>query len=126
MRPFIAFIRKQPDIGFRVSFADLPECDSSGRTIAEAHQNATSALALHCELLHDLGAPTPRPSFMQDIVAGGGRTDGLLALIAPPEAALSPFAALRPGKREPGDRRLAVASESLLRAAASAPPRPRR
>ena len=56
MRPFIAFIRKQPSAGFRVSFPDLPDCCiSTGSTIDEARQNAESALALHCQLLQDTG-----------------------------------------------------------------------
>jgi predicted RNase H-like HicB family nuclease len=82
MRPFIAFIRKQPDADFRVSFPDFPDCRSTGKTIAEARQNAESALALHCRRLHDIGAPVPPPSFMHEI--GSGRPDGLVVLIAPP------------------------------------------
>ena len=88
MRPFIAFIRKQPDTGFGVSFPDLPECRSTGRTIAEARQNAESALASHCRHLLDAGAPVPPPSYMHELAWSGERiTDGLVALIAPPRAA---------------------------------------
>jgi len=88
MRPFIAFIRKQPDAGFGVWFPDLPECHSTGRTIAEARRNAERALAVHCRHLHDTGAPVPPPSYMHELAWGGERiTDGLVALIAPPRAA---------------------------------------
>jgi predicted RNase H-like HicB family nuclease len=86
MRPFIAFIRKQPEAGFRVSFPDLPDCNSSGRTVAEARQNAENALTLHCQRLIRIGVPIPRPSYMHQIAWSQERIlDGLVALIAPPE-----------------------------------------
>jgi predicted RNase H-like HicB family nuclease len=85
MRPFIAFIRKQPEMGFRVSFPDLPDCNSTGSTIAEARQNAENALTLHCQRLQRFGVPIPRPSYMHQIVLTQERVlDGLVALIAPP------------------------------------------
>jgi predicted RNase H-like HicB family nuclease len=87
MRPFIAFIRKQPSAGFRVSFPDLPDCISTGSTIDEARHNAQSALALHCQLLQDTGAPVPPPSYMHQLAWSRERTDGLVVLIAPPAAA---------------------------------------
>ena len=88
MRPFIAFIRKQPDTGFGVSFPDLPACNSAGRTISEARQNAERALALHCRHLNDCGTPIPRPSYMHELAwSDEPITDGLVALIAPPRAA---------------------------------------
>ena len=86
MRPFIAFIRKQPDLGFHVSFPDLPDCSSSGRTVAEARQNAESALSLHCQYMHDLGTPIPVPSYMHELAWRNAPTnDGLVALIRPPD-----------------------------------------
>jgi predicted RNase H-like HicB family nuclease len=85
MRPFIALIRRQ-DSGFRVSFPDLPDCSSTGRTVAEARQNAESALDLHCQHLHDVGTPIPVPSYMHELAWGRERvTDGLVALIRPPD-----------------------------------------
>lgn len=87
MRPFIAFIRRQSGADFRVSFPDLPDCASSGKTIAEAQKNAERALALHCWRLHHEGAPVPPPSFMHEIAAGRERPDGLLVLIPQPSVA---------------------------------------
>ena len=86
MRPFIAFIRKQPDSGFRVSFPDLPDCNSTGPTIAEARENATHALTAHCRQLQEAGAPIPAPSYMHQISWTPERIfDGLVVLIAPAE-----------------------------------------
>jgi predicted RNase H-like HicB family nuclease len=88
MRPFIAFIRKQTGLGFRVSFPDLPDCNSTGPTIAEARRNAEHALTLHCRRLKLTGARLPRPSYMHQIAWTQERIlDGLVVLIAPPEAA---------------------------------------
>jgi hypothetical protein len=66
----------------RVSDVSRPAC-----TIAEARHNAESALALHCQLLRDTDAPLPPPSDMHQIAWSRERTDGLVVLIAPPEAA---------------------------------------
>ena len=88
MRPFIAFIRKQPGSGFGVCFPDLPHCNSSGPTIAEARQNAEHALGLHWRRLRDTGKAVPIPSYMHELAWSQERiTDGLVALIAPPQAA---------------------------------------
>jgi predicted RNase H-like HicB family nuclease len=88
MRPFIALIRKQTDCGFRVSFPDLPDCSSTGLTIAEARRNAEQALTLHCRRLQRLGTPLPSPSYMHQIAWTQERIlDGLVVLIPPPEAA---------------------------------------
>jgi predicted RNase H-like HicB family nuclease len=88
MRPFIAFISKQISAGFRVSFPDLPECDSTGLTIVEARQNAEHALSMHCRHLRQSGVPIPRPSYMHQIARTQERSaDGLVVLITPREAA---------------------------------------
>ena len=88
MRPFIAFIRKQPGSGFGVCFPDLPHCNSTGSTIDEARQNAEYALGLHCRRMRDTGRPVPTPSYMHELAWSQERiTDGLVALITPPQAA---------------------------------------
>src|ERR1700756_4823657 len=85
MRPFIAFIRKQPDFGFCVSFPDFPDCASSGLTIAEARRNAESALGRHCRKLQETGAAIPPPPYMHDIAWSRERAgDSLVALIPAP------------------------------------------
>jgi predicted RNase H-like HicB family nuclease len=82
MRPFIAFIYREPNIGFCVTFPDLPGCLSSGGTIAEAIENATGALALYCHQLHDGDTPIPTPSWLHEL--GPQQPEGLVALIPPP------------------------------------------
>jgi predicted RNase H-like HicB family nuclease len=87
IRPFIAFIRKQPGADFSVSFPDFPDCVAAGKTIAEAHKNAGRALALQYWRLCNAGMRIPAPSYMHDLYARRERTDGLVALIAPPDVA---------------------------------------
>jgi predicted RNase H-like HicB family nuclease len=83
-RPFIAFIRRQAPSQFYVSFPDFPDCISSGNSIAEATRNAEHALVSHCWRLRHAGRPVPPPSLMHEIASGGGRTDGLVILVPPP------------------------------------------
>jgi len=88
MRPFIAFIRKQPDSGFGVCFPDLPHCNSTGPTIAEARRKAENALAIHWRRLRNNGQAFPIPSYMHELAWSQERiTDGLVTLIAPPQPA---------------------------------------
>jgi predicted RNase H-like HicB family nuclease len=84
MRPFIAFIRKQPGSGFGVCFPDLPHCNSTGRTIDEARQNAEYALGLHWRRMRDTGKGTPVPSYMHELPWSAEEiANGLVMLITP-------------------------------------------
>ena len=87
IRPFIAFIRKQSDAGFGVWFPDLPDCHTTGETIAEARENAERKLALHCRHLRATGAPVPAASYMHELFWGRDLLDGLVVLISPPQLA---------------------------------------
>lgn len=88
MRPFIAFIRKHPGYGFGVCFPDLPHCNSTGRTIPEARQNAEYALGLHWRRMQNTGRDVPVPSYMHELPWGPEQiADGLVTLIVPPQAA---------------------------------------
>ena len=94
MRPFIAFICKRPDGGFAASFPDLPDCGSSGATVAEALLNAESALADYCRALRDAAAPIPPPSLVHELA---DTPDGLLVLIPPPPDLWEPEGFMRSG-----------------------------
>jgi predicted RNase H-like HicB family nuclease len=87
IRPFIGFIRKQSGPDFGVWFPDLPDCQPTGDTIAEARQNAERELALHCRHLQDAGTPVPSPSYMHELSWTRDLRDGLVVLISPPTAA---------------------------------------
>jgi predicted RNase H-like HicB family nuclease len=58
---YIAFIHKDPDSIYGVSFPDLPGCISAGDTIDEAVRNAVEALSGHIRMLEADGDPVPSP-----------------------------------------------------------------
>jgi predicted RNase H-like HicB family nuclease len=44
---YIAYLHKDRDSDFRVSFSDFPGCVTAGKTLEEARRMAAEALALH-------------------------------------------------------------------------------
>jgi predicted RNase H-like HicB family nuclease len=58
---YIAFIHKEPDSVYGVSFPDVPGCISAGDTIDEAVRNAVEALSGHVRILETDGDPVPPP-----------------------------------------------------------------
>lgn len=66
---YIAFIHKEPDSVYGVSFPDLPGCISAGETIDAAVQNAVEALAGHVRMLEADGDPVPAPRDFDAIMA---------------------------------------------------------
>jgi predicted RNase H-like HicB family nuclease len=58
---YIAFIHKEPDSAYGVSFPDMPGCFSAGDTIDEAARNAVEALSGHVRMLEADGDVVPSP-----------------------------------------------------------------
>lgn len=58
---YIAFIHKEPDSIYGVSFPDMPGCFSAGDTIDEAVRNGVEALSGHVRMLEADGDPIPFP-----------------------------------------------------------------
>ncbi|AKR54388.1 DNA-binding protein, CopG family [Devosia sp. H5989] len=82
---YVAFIHKDPDSVFGVSFPDLPGAISAGDTLDEATRNAVEALALHVRGLEADGDAVPQPRTVDDIVADPSlqqdRADAIIAAI---------------------------------------------
>ncbi len=66
---YIAFIHKDPDSAYGVSFPDVPGCISAGDTIDEAVRNAVEALSGHIRLLEADGDAIPVPRDFDAIMA---------------------------------------------------------
>lgn len=66
---YIAFIHKEPDSAFGVSFPDMPGCFSAGDTIDEAVRNAVEALSGHVRFLEAEGDAVPEPRHFDAIMA---------------------------------------------------------
>jgi predicted RNase H-like HicB family nuclease len=58
---YIAFIHKDPDSVYGVSFPDVPGCISAGDSIDEAVRNAVEALSGHVRMLEADGDRVPPP-----------------------------------------------------------------
>ena len=64
---YVAFIHRDEDPGFGISFPDFPGCVSGGETIDEAIQRGAGALAFCIEGMIEDGETIPRPRTLQDI-----------------------------------------------------------
>jgi len=65
MRSYLAFIHKDPDSDFTVTFPDFPGCLTAGSTLDEARAMAHEALPFHCEGLLEDGERLPDPMTLE-------------------------------------------------------------
>jgi predicted RNase H-like HicB family nuclease/uncharacterized protein (DUF1778 family) len=77
---YIAWLHKDRDSDFGVSFPDFPGCVTAGRTLQEAHRMAAEALALHVAGMIDDGVALPEPSTLDEL-AGDPERKGALAFL---------------------------------------------
>jgi predicted RNase H-like HicB family nuclease len=59
---YIAYLHKDRDSDFGVSFPDFPGCVTAGRTLEEARRMAAEALALHVAGMIEEGEVVPKRS----------------------------------------------------------------
>ena len=59
---YLAYLLKDLNSDFGVSFPDFPGCITAGRTLEEAHRMAAEALALHIAGMAEDGETIPEPS----------------------------------------------------------------
>src|SRR5215467_4122202 len=64
---YIAYLHKEPDSDFGVSFPDFPGCITAGRTLEEARRLAVEALGLHIGGMLEDGDPVPEPSTLDSL-----------------------------------------------------------
>ena len=64
---YVAFIHRDADSGFGISFPDFPGCISDGDTIDETIQRGATALAFHIEGMIQDGETVPAPRSLQGI-----------------------------------------------------------
>src|SRR5215831_18782414 len=64
---YIAYLHKDRDSDFGVSFPDFPGCVTAGKTLDEARRMAAEALALHIEGMAEDGEPIPEPSKIDEV-----------------------------------------------------------
>jgi predicted RNase H-like HicB family nuclease len=66
---YIAFIHKDPESCYGVSFPDMPGCTSAGDTLDEAVANAVDALSGHVRMMDMDGDAVPAPRSLEEIIA---------------------------------------------------------
>lgn len=77
---YIAFLHKEADSDFGVSFPDFPGCVTAGETLEEARQMAQEALDLHVEGMIEDGHALPEPSDL-DTLAQDSDFAGAIAMV---------------------------------------------
>ncbi len=64
---YVAFIHRNEEPGFGISFPDFPGCISDGDTIDETIKRGATALAFHIEGMTQDGETIPAPRSLQEI-----------------------------------------------------------
>src|SRR5436305_9390502 len=77
---YIAYLHKDHDSDFGVSFPDFPGCIAVGRTLDEAHRMAAEALALHIAGMAEDGDAIPQPAKL-DALAEDPAREGAVAFL---------------------------------------------
>ena len=72
---YVAFIHRDDDTGFGISFPDFPGCVAVGDTVDDAIRHGCEALAFHVEGLREDGAQTPPPRPIDEIEADARLAD---------------------------------------------------
>lgn len=83
---YIAYLHKERDSDFGVSFPDFPGCITAGRTLEEARRMAAEALALHIEGMIEDGEVVPEPSNL-DALENDPNMRGAVAVLVSVELA---------------------------------------
>ena len=65
---YIAFVHKDPNSDYGVSFPDFPGAIASARSLDEALERAGEVLALHVEDMAEDGEPIPPPSGFAEVI----------------------------------------------------------
>ena len=78
---YIAYLHKDRDSDYGVSFPDFPGCITAGRTLDEASRMAAEALALHIQGMIEDGDAVPEPSKVDDIAADAAKRGAIAFLV---------------------------------------------
>ncbi len=79
---YIAYLHKDRDSDYGVSFPDFPGCVTAGRTLDEASRMAAEALALHIQGMIEDGEAVPEPSNVDDIAADAAKRSAIAFMVS--------------------------------------------
>lgn len=78
---YIAYLHKDKDSDYGVSFPDFPGCVTAGSTLEEARSMAREALALHIAGMQEDGEVIPAPSTLDDLRGDPEMKDAVAFLV---------------------------------------------
>jgi predicted RNase H-like HicB family nuclease len=78
---YIAYLHKDRNSDYGVSFPDFPGCITAGKTLEEAHRMAAQALALHIAGMVEDGEEIPAPSTLDALAKDPARKDAVAFLV---------------------------------------------
>ena len=79
---YIAYLHKDRDSDFGVSFPDFPGCVTAGKTLEEARRNAEEALSMHIRGMAEDGDTIPKPSKLDEITDDPARKGAVAILVS--------------------------------------------
>jgi len=79
---YIAYLHKDRDSDYGVSFPDFPGCITAGKTLDEASRLAPEALALHIAGMIEDGDPVPEPSKLEDVAADAAKHGAVAFMVS--------------------------------------------
>jgi predicted RNase H-like HicB family nuclease len=79
---YIAYLHKDRDSDFGVSFPDFPGCIAAGKTLEEAHRMAAEALALHIAGMVEDGEAIPEPSTLDALAEDPAEQQAMKGAVA--------------------------------------------
>ena len=109
---YIAYLHKDSNSDFGVSFPDFPGCITAGKTLDEARRLAPEALALHMEGLKDDGGKIPQPSSIDDLAEDPDRK-GAVAFLVTVKSPDDPIVRINLTARQSQIRKIDAAAKKL-------------
>ncbi|MGB2643268.1 MAG: type II toxin-antitoxin system HicB family antitoxin [Candidatus Acidiferrum sp.] len=79
---YIAYLHKDSESDFGVSFPDFPGCITAGKSLDEARRKAPLALAFHIAGMLEDGEKIPKPSKLDDLAEDSARQNAVAFLVS--------------------------------------------
>src|SRR5467141_2817451 len=79
---YIAYLHKDGNSDYGVSFPDFPGCITAGKTLDEASRMAAEALALHIQGMIEDGDAVPEPSNLDEIAKDAAKHGAIAFMVS--------------------------------------------
>jgi predicted RNase H-like HicB family nuclease len=79
---YIAYLHKDRNSDYGVSFPDFPGCITAGKTLDEASRMAAEALALHIRGMIEDGDAVPEPSKLDNIAEDAAKHGAIAFMVS--------------------------------------------